>query len=264
MFKLLACDLDGTLMDETFTFTPRVKAAVARAADHSVAVTIATGRAYPSALSFAQELGITLPLICTQGGLVKDPLTGQVLHRAAMPPSLAHEVIGLSQQRGWHLILYVDDQVYLTGFWGPRRFYEQMFSLPLHIVGDLQACLGSGGFLSDFAAAAGRAGGSLDPTPRFDSPAEARMADLLSEVRLWYQPQYVIGRRRLDFLVVTPLGTRYNIEVDGRGHLTDNAVQRDAVRDAELEARRLKVVRVDARRIFYNENEIREFLRRLL
>jgi Cof subfamily protein (haloacid dehalogenase superfamily) len=139
MYKLLACDLDGTLMDETFTFTPRVKAAVAQAVDCGVGVTIATGRAYPSALSCAQELGITLPLICTQGGLVKDPRTGQVLHRAAMPPPLAHEVIALSQQRGWHLTLYVDDQVYLTGFQGPRLFYEQMFSLPLHIVGDLSA-----------------------------------------------------------------------------------------------------------------------------
>ena len=137
MYKLLACDLDGTLMDETFTFTPRVKAAVALAMDRGVAVTIATGRAYPSALPFARELGLTLPLICTQGGLVKDPITGEVLHQAVMSLSLAHEIIALSQQRGWHLTLYADDQVYLTGLQCPRSFYDQMFGLPLHVVNEL-------------------------------------------------------------------------------------------------------------------------------
>lgn len=140
MYKLLACDLDGTLMDETFTFTPRVKAAVAQAMDRGVALTIATGRAYPSALPFAQELGITVPLICTQGGLVKDPLSGEVLHQALMSPSLAHEIIALSQQCGWHLTLYADDdQVYLTGLQYPRLFYDQMFSLPLRVISDLAA-----------------------------------------------------------------------------------------------------------------------------
>ena len=141
MYKLLACDLDGTLMDETFTFTPRVKAAVTLAMSGGVAVTIATGRAYPSALPFAQELGITLPLICTQGGLVQDPVSGKVLHQAVMPLALAHEIVALSQQHGWHLTLYVDDQVYLTSLQYPRAFYEQMFSLPLRVVNDLSAAI---------------------------------------------------------------------------------------------------------------------------
>jgi Cof subfamily protein (haloacid dehalogenase superfamily) len=141
MYKLLACDLDGTLMDETFTFTSRVKAAVALAMAHGVAVTIATGRAYPSTLPFAQELGITLPLICTQGGLIKDPITGEVLHQAVMPLSLAHEIVALSQQRGWHLTLYMNDQVYLTDLQCPRSFYDQMFSLPLRIVSNLTAAI---------------------------------------------------------------------------------------------------------------------------
>ncbi|UCC65034.1 MAG: HAD hydrolase family protein, partial [Anaerolineae bacterium] len=141
MYKLLACDLDGTLMDETFTFTPGVKAAVSLALARGVAVTIATGRAYPSALHFAQELGITFPLICTQGGLVKDPVSSEVLHRAVMSLSLAHDVIALSRPRGWHLNLYLEDQVYLTGLQHPRALYDQMSSLPFRVVEDLAAAV---------------------------------------------------------------------------------------------------------------------------
>ena len=141
MYKLLACDLDGTLMDETFILTPRVKAAVAKAMECGVGVTVATGRAYPSALPFAQELSTTLPLICTQGGLIQDPSSGEVLHQTAMPLPLAHEIITLSQKRDWHLTIYVDDQIYLTGFQHHRRFYDQMFSLPMHVVTDLAAAV---------------------------------------------------------------------------------------------------------------------------
>jgi very-short-patch-repair endonuclease len=134
----------------------------------------------------------------------------------------------------------------------------------LHIVGDLQACLESGGFLADFAAAARDGHGSLSLAPAFGSPAEVRMAELLAETGLWHASQHNVGRYRLDFLVVSPFGSRYDIEVDGRGHWADEAVRSDEVRDAAVRALGLKVLRVDARRIFSHETAIRELLQRLV
>jgi very-short-patch-repair endonuclease len=134
----------------------------------------------------------------------------------------------------------------------------------LHVVGDLQACLASGGCLADLAAAARDGHGSLSRTRTFESPAEARTAELLAQAGLWYAPQHDVGRFRLDFLVVTPFGTRYDIEVDGRGHLTDEAIRRDEIRDAAVRAFGLRVLRVDARRIFNQETAVRELLQRLV
>jgi len=90
------------------------------------------------------------------------------------------------------------------------------------------------------------------------------MAELLAETGLWYAPQHDVGPHRLDFLVVTPFGTRYDIEVDGRGHLAEEAVRSDEGRDARITALGLKVLRVNARRIFNNADAIRELLRRLV
>lgn len=90
------------------------------------------------------------------------------------------------------------------------------------------------------------------------------MAELLAETGLWYVSQHDFGRHRLDFLVVTPFGTRYDIEVDGRGHRATEAVREDKIRDAAVSARGLKVLRVDARRIFNQETAILELLRRLV
>lgn len=134
----------------------------------------------------------------------------------------------------------------------------------LHVVGDLQACIDAGGFLREFALTIQDGLGSHATAWDFESPAEMRMAELLKEVGLWFFPQYWLGRYRLDFLVITPFGTRYDVEVDGRGHLTDEAVRSDEVRDAALAAQGLKVLRIDARRLFRNDDEVREILQRLV
>lgn len=134
----------------------------------------------------------------------------------------------------------------------------------LHVVGDLQACLAAGGFLGDFATAARDGWGSRDAALVLESPAEMRMAELLEEAGLWFTSQHPLGHHRLDFLVVTPFGTRYDVEVDGRGHQTDKAIRHDEIRDAALVAMGLKILRVDARRIFNKRDEIREVLRRLV
>ena len=90
------------------------------------------------------------------------------------------------------------------------------------------------------------------------------MAELLEEIGLWFTPQLSIGYHRLDFLVVTPLGTRYAVEVDGRGHLEDEEARRDLIKDAAILAAGYRVLRVDARRIFNNEDGGRALLRRLV
>ena len=84
-YKLIAADLDGTLMGEDAIISPKVKDVVRRAMEKGVRFTIATGRAFDSALLFAQELGINAPLICYQGGLIKDHLNGRVIYEQSLP-----------------------------------------------------------------------------------------------------------------------------------------------------------------------------------
>jgi very-short-patch-repair endonuclease len=133
----------------------------------------------------------------------------------------------------------------------------------LHVVGDEQACMAAGGKLSEFVASTGGSNNKAT-VPAFESPAETRMAEILTEIGLWYSPQYSIGRFRLDFLVVSPFGTRYDLEVDGRGHLTDGAISSDEIRDASVKAAGLKVLRIDARRIFRQEETVREILQHII
>lgn len=134
----------------------------------------------------------------------------------------------------------------------------------LHVVGDLHACQAAGGSLGKFA-------GDVDVglpkpgiVPTFESPGEARMAELLDEAELWHVPQHPVGRYRLDFLVVAPCGGRYDVEVDGRQHLTDDGIRSDEIRDASISSTGIRVLRVSARQIFAEEESVRVMLRRLV
>src|ERR671910_293127 len=78
--RLLVLDLDGTLCDESNHICDSVAQAIHSAQRRGVAVAIATGRRYQSALHAYESVGSTLPLICYEGALIREPNTGFV-HR---------------------------------------------------------------------------------------------------------------------------------------------------------------------------------------
>lgn len=113
MIKLIAFDLDGTLLDETLTFTPRVKEAIARAMNQGVIVTLATGRGLSPTDQYADALNITAPLICFQGALVVDHRAKKVLHEVRLDPAVIPVIVQESEERGWNLHFECPDMIYL-------------------------------------------------------------------------------------------------------------------------------------------------------
>jgi Cof subfamily protein (haloacid dehalogenase superfamily) len=139
-YRLVALDLDGTLVDLNFSFSLRVKRAIAAAQGRGIGVTLATGRSPVSTRPFAQALNICLPLICYQGGLIAE-CDGRVLHRAALDRALAAQAIALAQARGWHVTLYQDGAFYVSELRHPLSFYEGLLNPQVHQVADLRALL---------------------------------------------------------------------------------------------------------------------------
>ena len=138
--RLLALDLDGTLFDFRFQFSPRVRWAIAQAQRRGIAVTLATGRSSTSACPFAKELDIREPLICYQGGWIAER-DGRVLHRVALDRNLAAQIIDFAQARNWHVNLYCDGRLYLTELRHPMSFYEGLLNPTALQVPDLRALL---------------------------------------------------------------------------------------------------------------------------
>src|SRR6185312_10856835 len=99
VYKLLAMDLDGTLIGNDLLLSERVKQAVARAQAAGVRAVLATGRMVRATLPYAQELGITAPLICYQGALMRDITADRTLYERPVPQELARQAIAEAEGR---------------------------------------------------------------------------------------------------------------------------------------------------------------------
>lgn len=134
--KLVAVDLDGTMLSREAIITRRVKDAVAAVRAAGVHFTISTGRMYPSAARFARELEIDLPLIVYQGALVKNSFSGEVLLYRPLPLVYTREIITRVHQLGYHLNGYLDDRLLVERDTPEGRRYSAMSGVEMEVVGD--------------------------------------------------------------------------------------------------------------------------------
>ncbi|MBA2701776.1 MAG: HAD family phosphatase [Chloroflexi bacterium] len=104
--RLIALDIDGTLIDDELTLGPRTRAAIRAAMDRDVAVSLITGRMVSSAMRFAQELALIGPLIGYQGGLIRampdasSRRLGRLLVHTPLPAQAAHDIVVWTRQHG--------------------------------------------------------------------------------------------------------------------------------------------------------------------
>jgi Cof subfamily protein (haloacid dehalogenase superfamily) len=139
--RLIAADLDGTLMGESLRFSPRLRTALREVRKRGVQFTIATGRIFAEALPYAGQLDITAPLICSQGGYIRSLDSPHPLYEATMGLELAQEAIHLSRRATWHLHIYLDDVAYTDQPWRSEEEYRQLLGMRVQHVPDLLAFL---------------------------------------------------------------------------------------------------------------------------
>ena len=145
--RLIALDIDGTLVDDDHVIGQRTIAAVRAAMDRDVAVSLVTGRMVSSALQFAVELGLTGPIIGYQGGLARampapdSRRLGRLLLHTPIAAETARAVVHWTREHGLdphlnHLerfILRADD---------PRaEDYSSFMGARAELVADLEASI---------------------------------------------------------------------------------------------------------------------------
>ena len=104
--RLVALDIDGTLVGDDLVVGPRTIDAVRAAKARGVAVSLVTGRMVSSAMRFARELGLTDPIIGYQGGLIRampepgSTRLGKLLVHTPLRPATARAVVAWTREHG--------------------------------------------------------------------------------------------------------------------------------------------------------------------
>ena len=92
MIRLLALDIDGTLLDSNGALPDANRRAIERAIGNGVEVALATGRRYDFARPIFEQLPAPLTLILSNGAVVKTR-DGRTLTRRLLPREVAYHVL---------------------------------------------------------------------------------------------------------------------------------------------------------------------------
>jgi len=107
--RLLASDIDGTLLNPQFQISPDDLAALRRAHESGIEIVLVTGRRHTFALPIARQLGFDFWLISSNGAVTRS-LTGETFHRDLMPQEVCRELCSAMQDFRSNTVLTFDKE----------------------------------------------------------------------------------------------------------------------------------------------------------
>src|ERR1700690_94664 len=105
--RLLAIDIDGTLLNPEFQISPVDMAALRRAHGEGVEVVVVTGRRHTFALPIVHELGFDLWVISSNGAITRS-LAGETFHRDLLPAETCRRLCASMQEFRGNTVLTFD------------------------------------------------------------------------------------------------------------------------------------------------------------
>ena len=107
--RLLATDIDGTLLNPQFQISEADLAALRQARATGIEIVLVTGRRHSFALPIARQLGFDLWLISSNGAVTRS-LAGETFHRDLMPAATCRQLCGAMQEFRGNTVLTFDQE----------------------------------------------------------------------------------------------------------------------------------------------------------
>lgn len=108
MYKLLALDLDGTVLNSNHEISPYLINSIKRIAENTHVV-IVTGRHHTAAQPYYEKLGLSTPIICCNGTYLYDYSTQSVLSENSISKDNAFKFLELADAHELKAVMYVRD-----------------------------------------------------------------------------------------------------------------------------------------------------------
>ena len=107
--RLIAVDIDGTLLNSQFRISETDLQALCRANQQGIEVILVTGRRHAFALPIAQQLGFDLWLITSNGAITRS-LQGEAFHKDLLPAATCFELCAAMQQFRGNMVITFDKE----------------------------------------------------------------------------------------------------------------------------------------------------------
>jgi Cof subfamily protein (haloacid dehalogenase superfamily) len=129
--KLLAIDVDGTLLNDDHQLTERTKSAISQIKERGVKVVLATGRGPVSCFPIMEELALTEPIITHNGAVIVGPQTKQIALEIGFKAEELLPIIQYCRQTGIHFDASTAFEMYVEGRTPEAdQMYKKFFANP--------------------------------------------------------------------------------------------------------------------------------------
>lgn len=111
-YKWCVCDMDGTLLNSQNVISERNEAALKKLQENGVEIIIASGRTDLMVKAYIRQLGLTGPVISSNGGLIRNAKTGEILYSKLIEKTAVREILSYCDKNNIDFLIYTFDRVY--------------------------------------------------------------------------------------------------------------------------------------------------------
>lgn len=131
--RLIALDLDDTLLGDDKQIDPNDLAALRRARGRGIHIVLATGRTWVTSVDYAREIGPDVPVIATGGAAIFHP-DGTLMKAWRLPAGVAREIVAWADGRDMVARVDLDEEFIFNrlpahDFWVPEGSPYRLRSL---------------------------------------------------------------------------------------------------------------------------------------
>lgn len=121
-YKLVASDIDGTLLQSDFQISEYTKKTIQAAINKGIHFVLASGRIFGSARVYARQLGLNTAILACNGAIAKNALDGKVIFADPLAKETCQELFAQFEKDGTYYQFYGEE-----AFYAPRMVKEAMY-----------------------------------------------------------------------------------------------------------------------------------------
>lgn len=125
MYKLIAIDLDGTLLNSYGTISEEDKIALKRAIEKGIKVVLTSGRGTMSVKNFANELDIQGEIICGNGAIIYNLQEDKIIYNQYIDKKKVLQIIKICEENSIYYNVFTEDTILTSSLAYNVLFYNQ-------------------------------------------------------------------------------------------------------------------------------------------
>jgi len=138
-YKLMAVDMDGTLLKSDGTISQTTEAAVKKAVAGGLVFVLCTGRPLQGVQRYIGQLGLSGPVITYNGAVIADSGSGEILFSQDMDADDARAVWRAAVRKNTFVVVWSQNRLYVSEIGEKSAFYEEIARTKASLITDFEA-----------------------------------------------------------------------------------------------------------------------------